>query len=73
MHARSPIVTPGPHSQDQLLRAQEVAAILAVSPRQVWKFRSVGRLPAVQIAGSTRFRASDVRRLIEEGTKGGGR
>jgi hypothetical protein len=45
--------------------------MLAVSTRLVWRFRSEGRLPAVQIAGSTRFRASDVRKLIEGGTKGG--
>jgi|GEM_PF-6184025 len=54
---------------DRLLRANEVAALLAVSTRIVWRFRSEGRLPAVRIAGATRFRLSDVRRLIESGSE----
>jgi len=71
MQTGSPKVAASPRPEDRLLRAQEVATMLAVSTRLVWRFRSEGRLPAVQIAGSTRFRASDVRRLIEEGTKRG--
>lgn len=56
--------------KEQLLRAGEVAEMLAVSSRLVWRFRSEGKLPAVQIAGATRFRLSDVERLIEAGAKG---
>jgi len=52
---------------DRLLRAAEVAEMLAVSTRLVWRFRSEGKLPAVQIAGATRFRLSDVRKLMGGG------
>jgi excisionase family DNA binding protein len=53
---------------DQLLRAHEVARMLAVCTRLVWRLRSEGELPAVRIAGNaTRFRLSDVRRLIQAG------
>lgn len=63
--------TPHPASkpEDHLLRAQEAAAILAVSPRMIWRLRAEGRLPSVSLGGATRFRFSDVRRLVE----GGGR
>jgi predicted DNA-binding transcriptional regulator AlpA len=53
---------------DRLLKATEVAALLSVSTRLVWRFRAEGRLAAVQIAGATRFRLADVRRLMESGT-----
>lgn len=52
---------------DRLLRAQQVAELLAVSTRLVWRFRSEGKLPSVKIAGATRFRSSDVRKLIDGG------
>lgn len=55
---------------DRPLRATEVAQVLAISTRLVWRFRSEGKLPSVQIAGATRFRQSDVERLIVSGTEG---
>ena len=56
---------------DCLLRANQVAQLLAVSTRLVWRFRSEGKLPAIQIAGATRFRRSDVLKLMAGGTSGG--
>ena len=53
--------------EDRLLRADEVAHLIGISPRAVWKLRSTGTLPPVGIWTSTRFRLSDVRRLIREG------
>lgn len=61
-----------PSTPDRLLRAQEAADLLAVSPRLVWRFRAEGKLPAVSIAGATRFRLSDVKRLIDAGASNGG-
>lgn len=58
---------PASTDDDRLLKATEVAAILAVSTRLVWRFRAEGRLAAVHIAGATRFRLADVRRLMETG------
>lgn len=54
---------------DRLLKASEVAALLSVSTRLVWRLRATGELPAVTIGRSTRFRRSDVERIIAEGVK----
>lgn len=53
---------------DRLLIAKEVAAMLRVNTRTVWRLRASGKLPAVQIAGTsaTRFRQSDVATLISQ-------
>lgn len=59
------------HAEDRLLKAEEAARVLAVSTRFVWRLRSEGKLPAVQIAGATRFRLSDVNNLVQHGAKGG--
>lgn len=47
-----------------LLTAPEVAAILQVTPRTVWRWAAAGRLPRVRINGITRYRASDIAALI---------
>lgn len=64
-------VTVSEEPADCLLRANQVAQMLAVSTRLVWRFRSEGKLPAIQIAGATRFRRSDVLKLMAGGTNGG--
>jgi len=66
--------TQGPDSphQDTLLRATEVARLLRISVRQVWKLTSSGQLPSpIEIGRSTRWRDSDVQRVIrgEEGSR----
>lgn len=55
------------NSTDRLLRSIEVASRLGVSQRLVWRLRASGKLPAVQIGRTTRFRLSDVQRLIATG------
>lgn len=61
-------VTPPQRSQeDRLLRPHEAADVLACSTRTVWRLRASLRLPAVKVANSTRFRQSDVQRLVTEG------
>jgi predicted DNA-binding transcriptional regulator AlpA len=51
-----------------LLDAKQVAGLLRISSRLVWGMRSGGRLPApVRLGKATRWRASDIRRWVEEG------
>lgn len=53
---------------DRLLRSIEVASKLGISQRLVWRLRASGKLPAVQLGGATRFRLSDVQRLMDSGS-----
>ena len=50
-----------------LLRAQDLARALLISVRSVWKLSAHGGLPPpIRLGRSTRWRAADVRRWIEE-------
>jgi predicted DNA-binding transcriptional regulator AlpA len=50
-----------------LLTAAEVAKLLAISPRQVWKLKSQNILPEpIRLAGSTRWRKIDLDLLLEK-------
>ena len=50
---------------DRLLRAGEVADLLGLSLRSVWKLTADGQLPCpLKIGGATRWRASDIRQLM---------
>jgi excisionase family DNA binding protein len=51
---------------DRLLDCREVANVLAVSTRKVWKLNETGILRSVRIGGSVRWRASEVKRFLEE-------
>lgn len=52
---------------DRLLTVGEVARLLSVSTRQVWKLRASKRLPpGVKLSRSARWRASDIARFIAE-------
>jgi excisionase family DNA binding protein len=51
-----------------LLSAGEVARVLGVSTRTLWRLQSGGRLPEpVRLGGSTRWRVSDIERWVAEG------
>jgi len=51
----------------RLLRAAEVAELLAVSIRTVWDYRARGALPAILLGpGTVRFAPEDVARFIQE-------
>lgn len=52
---------------DRLLSVDQVAEVMKLSVRSIWKLRSIGALEAVSILGRTRFRASDVQRIIRDG------
>ncbi|UCD76078.1 MAG: helix-turn-helix domain-containing protein [Phycisphaerales bacterium] len=52
---------------NRLLKAAEVADVLRIGVRTVWKLRAAGKLPSVSILGATRFPAADVARIAREG------
>jgi len=55
-------------TQQQLLRARELANILHTSYRHVWRMEAAGKLPKpVSIGGSKRFLTSDVNIFLECG------
>jgi excisionase family DNA binding protein len=51
-------------TEKRLLNTDEVAAIFGVRRRTVLRWAGEGLIPRVQIAGTTRYRAEDVERLI---------
>ncbi len=51
---------------DRLLTVAQVAAMLAISVRTVWKLCSTGDLPQpLHLGGSRRWRESDITKYIE--------
>lgn len=53
---------------ERLLSAKEVADVLGVSKRQIFRLKSSGKIPApVRVGGSVRFRLSDIEKWIEWG------
>ena len=53
---------------ERLLTVREVAARLGVSTRQIWKLTGSGQIPAsLRLAGSVRWRASDIAAFIGVG------
>jgi excisionase family DNA binding protein len=49
-----------------LVTAEEVAAVLKVSPKSVYRWAQQGRLPAFREGRLIRFRESDVEAFIRE-------
>lgn len=55
----------------ELLTARDVAGVLKITTRQVFKLRSSGRMPApVKVGRSTRWRASELAGWVEAGCPG---
>lgn len=55
-----------------LLKADEVAQMLSISTRTLWRLVSVKKFPApVRVGGSTRWRAADVEAWIGGGCSDG--
>jgi len=51
-----------------LISAEELATILGMSKRTVWRLLSAGRLPPpVHLGKSTRWRLNDIHRWVESG------
>jgi excisionase family DNA binding protein len=56
--------------EDELLSPAQVAAVFAVSPRTVTLWARAGKLHAIRtLGGHRRYRASEVRRLLDEGAE----
>jgi excisionase family DNA binding protein len=53
------------HGAEPLLRPEDVADLLACSPKTVYAWATRGVLPSVRLGRMVRFRAQDVRRFIE--------
>lgn len=54
--------------QTLLLSADELAAMLSISKRSLWRLRSAGQLPRpVQLGGSTRWRRIEVEEWVAAG------
>lgn len=51
-----------------LVSAPELAKLLQVSTRTLWRLQSAGQIPPpIRLGGSTRWRLDEVRRWIERG------
>ena len=54
------------HPHDALLlRAQDAAKALAISPRLLWTLSNRGEIPVVKIGRSVRYAPQDLQRWIE--------
>lgn len=56
-----------------LLTRQQVAEMLALSPRKVWLLGNCGELPCVRIGRSVRFDLRDVEAFVESRKRKGAR
>ena len=53
---------------NQMLSALEVAALLSVSQRHVWRLRSAGKLPQpIKIGRAVRWTQNSIATFIEQG------
>jgi excisionase family DNA binding protein len=54
-------------NENELLTPAEVAAMFRVNPKTVTRWARAGRISAVRtLGGHRRFRASEIRRFLEE-------
>jgi len=52
---------------DRLITDVEVAKLLSISRETVWRWAKIGRIASpVKLGGSTRWRLSDLQRMIRE-------
>lgn len=55
------------HSQPQMIDVREVATILSISTRSVWRLVSRGDLPQpIRLGRTVRWRSTDIDRWIED-------
>lgn len=63
-----PMSAQGQDDKPLLLRVGEVAQLLGISERSVWRMQSAGRLPAaVRLAGSIRWRRVEIEAWVDAG------
>jgi excisionase family DNA binding protein len=59
--------TPDPEQPDKLLTPAEVAQMFRVNPKTVTRWARAGKISAIKtLGGHRRFRASEIKRLLEE-------
>lgn len=59
--------SPVPNQDDALLTPAEVAAMFRVNPKTVTRWARAGKISAIRtLGGHRRFRASEVRRFLEQ-------
>jgi len=51
---------------DELLTADEVAAMLRIKPATIRKWRAERRIPFVKLNGAVRFKRADIEKWIDE-------
>ena len=57
-----------PDGKPLLLRVGEVAQLLGISERSVWRMQSAGKLPAaIRLAGSIRWRRAEIEAWVSAG------
>ncbi|GIW96966.1 MAG: hypothetical protein KatS3mg111_0299 [Pirellulaceae bacterium] len=56
-----------------LLKPQEAAEALAISPRKLWEMTASGQIPAVRIGRAVRYDLADLRRWIDDQKQKGAR
>jgi prophage regulatory protein len=62
------VTAAGSRQEPLLIGAEEVARMLDISPRSVWRLLSAGKLiEPVRIGGNTRWRFAEVRQWIADG------
>ena len=55
-------------TEPRLVTAQEVARLLNISTRTLWRLRSAGHLPApVRLGGAVRWQLNEIRKWIDDG------
>ena len=58
---------PEPDQADELLTPSEVAAMFRVNPKTVTRWARSGKISAIRtLGGHRRFRAAEIRRLLEQ-------
>lgn len=58
-----------PIEEDELLTPAEVARLFRVNPKTVTRWARAGKIQAIRtLGGHRRFRSSDIRRFLEQGS-----
>lgn len=66
--SRSDLPEPTPHAGTLLVTAEEVARMLNVSVRSIWRMRSAGHVPKpIRMGGNIRWRRIDIEEWVAAG------
>ena len=51
-----------------LLKPQDAARVLAISPRKLWELTNVGEISCLRIGRAVRYAYEDLKKYVEENT-----